>query len=744
MNDAIKELEGAAAQAPGDPAVLNRLGNAHKEAGDHARAEQCYRQALALDPGYAAAEYNLAMVLHIGDRLVEAEALFRRLVKAHPGDVEAWTHLATILCKRGRYGEGSTVYAKALELAPADPFLWMAMANAVLANAGPPEDAERFLLRAVELKPDLANAWQLLGVARRRLERGDAVAAFERALEIDPTLDEALNGLGQVLRDQGRFAEAEARFRDALRSAPASAVLWNGLGCVLFEQGRLPDAADAFRKAVRSDPGLAYAHQNLGAIHSQLGERGEALEQFGAAVNLMPADAALRESLLHELQQVCDWSRLDDLWRRQRQSLAEGDRSITPFSLLSLPSTPAEQRECAARFAAQISLSAAADRRQLAFRFTPGPRERLRIGYLSGDLHDHVMAYVMAEVFELHDRTGFEIVAYSYGPDDGSPMRKRVAAAFDRFVDVRALSHLDAASRIHADGIDILVDIKGFTEHARSGIAALRPAPVQASYMGFPATMSSDFVDYFIVDRYVVPPSQRAHYGEALAFLPDTYYANDRRRGDPDPVSRAEAGLPAEGLVFCCFNQTYKILPETFRRWMRIMAEVPGSLLWLLDTNRWAKDNLRREAETQGIEGSRLVFAPRLPAAQHLRRVAVADVFLDTLPYNAHTTATDALWAGVPVVTLPGETFPSRVAGSLLRALEVQELIATSEDEFHRMAVELAVDPARRAALRRRILDNRGRTALFDTPRFTRNLEAAYRRMWARYAAGQAPADITV
>lgn len=742
MNDAILELERAAARSPGDPAVLNRLGNAHKEAGDFARAEQCYRQVLVLDPGHAAAEYNLAMVLHLGERLVEAEALFRRLVKAHPQDVEAWTHLATILCKRGRYGEGATVYAKALEIKPLDPFLWMAMANAVLANAGPPEDAERFLLRALEIAPDLANAWQLLGVARRRLERGDAMTAFERALAIDPGLDEAVNGVGQVLRDQGRYAEAEGRFRAALSASHGSAVLWNGLGCVLFEQGRLPEAADAFRKAIGIDPGLAYAHQNLGAIHGQLGERGDALERFGAALNLMPANAALRESLLHELQQVCDWSRLDELWLRQRQSLAEGDRSITPFSLLSLPSTPAEQRACATRFAAQLSLAAAADRRQLGFRFSPGPRPRLRVGYLSGDLHDHVMAYLMAEVFELHDRTAFEVVAYSYGPDDGSPLRRRVVAAFDRFVDVRSLSHRDAAARIHADGVDILVDIKGFTEHARPGIAALRPAPVQVSYMGFPATMSADFIDYFVVDRYVVPSSQRAHYGEALAFLPDTYYANDRRRGDAEPVTRAEAGLPPEGVVFCCFNQGYKILPDTFRRWMRIMAEVPGSVLWLLETNRWAKENLRREAEAQGIEAGRIVFAPRLPAARHLRRVAVADLFLDTLPYNAHTTATDALWAGVPLLTLPGETFASRVAGSLLRALDLQDLIATSEDEFHRMAVGLATDPRRRAELRQRIRDNRDRTALFDTPRFTRNLEEAYRRMWARYEVGEGPADL--
>jgi protein O-GlcNAc transferase len=739
----IEELERAAAQAPGDAALLNRLGSAYKEAGKLERAEICYRNALAASPEHAASLYNLAMVLHLRNQLEEAEALFRRLALANRKDLEVWTHLATILCKRGRYAEGGGAYLKALELAPLDPFLWTALANTVLETGDPVEEAVRFLNRALELNPDIAGAWLLLGVARRRLRLEGVVDAFERALALDPALLEALNGIGHVLRDEGRLAEAEARYRSGLSTAPASALLWNGLGCVLFEQSRLEDASQAFLRAIALDPELAHAQQNLGAIHAQRGEREDALRCFSQALKLHPGDAAIRESLLYEMQQVCDWSRLDDLWQRQQASLAEATPAITPFSLVSLPASPSEQRRCAGRWAAQFTMIAGPERERLAFRFARGPRQKLRIGYLSADFHDHVTPYVMAELIELHDRGGFEIFAYSYGPDDGSAMRRRLLAAFDRFVDVRALTHRDAAARIHADGIDILVDLKGYTEHARTGIMALRPAPVQVNYLAYPGTMDADFIDYLIGDRYVLPPSQRAHYGEALVLMPHTFFVTDRTRGIPAPLSRAAAGLPADRFVFCCFNQTFKILPDTFSRWMRVMVEVPGSVLWLLDASRLAKENLRREAEARGVAGERLIFAPRVPAAMHLQRLAAADLCLDTLPCNAHTTAADALWAGLPVLTLPGETFASRVAGSLLTALDLQDLIAVSEDEWHRMALDLAREPGHLAALRARIREKRDAAGgLFDTPAYTRALEEAYRRMWDNFASGRPPSPI--
>jgi predicted O-linked N-acetylglucosamine transferase (SPINDLY family) len=350
----------------------------------------------------------------------------------------------------------------------------------------------------------------------------------------------------------------------------------------------------------------------------------------------------------------------------------------------------------------------------------------------------------MAEMFELHDRERFRVHAYSYGPNDGSAMRSRLERSFERFVDARAMPHAELSSAIHADGVDILVDLKGYTQHARSEVVALRPAPLQVAYMGYPGTLAAGFVDYLVADRYVIPPGYERFYGEKLVFLPGSYYVNDRLRGEGPMPPRALLGLPEEAIVFCCFNQTYKILPEVFEGWMRILQAVPGSVLWLLDTNATARQNLGREAAKRGIEPARLIFAPRVASAQHLARVAAADLFLDTRPYNAHTTATDALWVGLPVLTTAGSTFASRVAGSLLAALGMPELIAASPAEYEACAIELARSPPALASLRRKVLRQRASASLFDTARFTRNLEHAYVRMWERHLAGEPPASFDV
>jgi protein O-GlcNAc transferase len=740
MSD-IDELEQAAARSPRDAEVLNRLGNAHKDAGNLERAERCYRQALVASPDRAATVYNLAMVLHVRNQLEEAESLFRRLIQIDARDLEVWRHFATILCKRGRFGEGSGAYLKALELDPLDPYLWMGLGNAVLNTDNPVEEAIRFLNRAVELNADIAAAWLLLGVARRRLGQGDAIGAYERALELDPAMLTAVPSIAQIMLEEGRLAEAEARYRKALAGAPQAALLWNGLGCVLFEQSRLADAEQAFRRATAIDAGLAHAHQNLGAIHARRGERDQALRCFSHALSLLPNDAAIRKALLQEMQHVCAWSRLEDLWRRQQESLAHGDLSITPASLLSLPSSAAEQHQCARRHAAQLATAAAPERRRLDFQHARGVRTKLRIGYLAGDLRDGGALVAMAEVLALHDRSAFEVLGFGCDSREASAP-SRLPAGFDRFVDLRALSHGEAAARIHADGVDLLIDLAGFGEEARPGIAALRPAPVQASFLGYPGTMAADFIDYLLVDRFVVPPSQREHYGEALVFLPNSHFPYDRRLGDGAAFTRAQAGLPAEGVVFCCFSPSWKITAETFKRWMRVLAEAPDSVLWLLESNPWVAANLRREAEATGIDPQRLLFAPRLPSAEHRRRLAAADLFLDTLPYNARGSAADALWSGVPVVTLPGTTLAARTAGSLLTAHGLQELIAVSEDEWHRMVLELALQPARLASLRERIRQGRAHAPLFDVPAYTRSLEQAYQRMWANFEAGREPAPI--
>jgi protein O-GlcNAc transferase len=351
----------------------------------------------------------------------------------------------------------------------------------------------------------------------------------------------------------------------------------------------------------------------------------------------------------------------------------------------------------------------------------------------------------MAEMFERHDRSRFEVFAYSYGPDDNSPMRARLVRGFDRFTDIGARSHRDAAGLIHADEVDILVDLKGYTHHARPAIAAWRPAPVQVSYLGYPATMGADFIDYIIVDRFVVPDDQQAFFSEKLVHLPGSYQANDRRREVAAAVtSRQDCGLPAEGLVFCSFNNSYKISPAFFDIWMRLLDRVPGSVLWLLEANELVKGNLQKEAEKRGVDSNRLIFAPLVRFPEHLGRHRHADLFLDTLPCNAHTTASDALWTGLPVLTCCGDTFAGRVAGSLLTAIGLPELVTRSLAEYEQLALALARDPPRLTALRQKLQGNRHTSALFDLPELTGNIEAAYARMWQTWLSGDRPAAFSI
>jgi len=378
--------------------------------------------------------------------------------------------------------------------------------------------------------------------------------------------------------------------------------------------------------------------------------------------------------------------------------------------------------------------------------FTPDTaRHRIRLGYFSADLYHHATANLMAGLFEQHDRSCFEVIAFSFGPSKADAMRRRLEGAFDQFHDVGYLSDSGIAELATRIGIDIAIDLKGFTQHARSGIFAQRVAPLQVNYLGYPGTMAADYIDYLIADQDVIPSGHTAHYREKIVWLPHCYQVNDDRRAlADDTFNRRGAGLPEQGFVFCCFNNNWKITPAVFSLWMQLLQRVPGSVLWLLEDTPLAAANLRRAAAAHGIAAGRLVFAPRMSLDQHLARHRVADLFLDTLPYNAHTTASDALWAGLPVITRQGETFASRVAASLLKAVGLPELITASADAYLALALELANDAPRLAALHQKLADNRLVQPLFDTRLFARHIEAGYTAMWQRYQAGLPPDHITV
>jgi len=595
------------------------------------------------------------------------------------------------------------------------------------------EGAVQCYRRATAVNPNHAEAHCNLGNILRMQERyAEAEQSLTRAIQANPALANAYYNLGCLKKDQGRLNEVIENFGKALELAPQVELFYRDLSDAFFESGRLEAAEEVAVRGLMVNPGFDQLHFLLGCLYSAERKLEKAIDCFQRALFIQPEYYIAQSLMLHKLQNLCKWNGLTEQVQTLRHAVltspATEKTHIHPFHFLSLPDiTAPEQKRCAQRYAQLEFLRPNYLRHKLGFEFNRPPNDKIRLGYLSSDFYDHATARLMVEIFELHDRSRFHVTAYSYCPDDGSAMRERLESAFDDFVDIRDDSDEEAARRIYSDRVDILIDLKGHTQNSRSQILALRPAPVQVNYLGYPGTMGTDFVDYIIADRFIIPPEQFEHYSEKVVWLPDCYQPNDRSRPLPQAPARSACGLPEEGFVFCCFNQTYKITPDVFDVWCQLLKAVPDSSLWLWANEPHAENNLRQEAANRGVDPKRLVMAPTIrDAERHLARLQCADLFLDTFPVNAHTTCSDALWVGLPVVTCAGETFPSRVAGSLLTAMGVPELITCSLEDYYRLALDLASDRNKLAAIRRRIVANRDTAPLFDSRRFAGNLESLY------------------
>lgn len=554
-----------------------------------------------------------------------------------------------------------------------------------------------------------------------------------------------LNGRGIALWQRGDLQSAERVLRTALRRDPGHAGAAGNLGMVLAAQGRMDAAVAMLRSAVATDPQHAGACINLAVILHQGGAIPEAVALLRQALDIEPGNRTAHANLIKPLMDLCDWPAVAVEVERVRHERAAGVAdwadAIAPFESLLLPFTPQIQLEIARHHAAAYAAAADMDApvMQRAVNSADG-RRRLRIAYLSADFHDHATAHLSVGLYAAHDRSQFDVTGYSIGHGDGDEYRRRIEAGCDRFVDATGLSAQALARRIAADGIDILVDMKGYTGGSRPDVLARRPAPLQVSFLGYPGSMGADFIDYLVADRVVIPEGAERGYGEKPVFMPDSYQVNDgAQRIAATTPERAAHGLPARGFVFCCFNQPYKIEPEIFAAWLRILEAVPDSVLWLQAGHFVAERRLRAAAADAGVDPARLVFAPYVPKAEHLARHVHADVFLDTHVVNAHTTASDALWARVPLLTWPGETFASRVAASLLNAIGLPDCVMPSLAAYEERAIELARQPERFAELKARLVANRSTHPLFNTGDYVDALERAYRRMWVRHCAGASP-----
>lgn len=637
----------------------------------------------------------------------EALECYERALQVKPGYAEALNDRGRLLLDLGRLDDALASCDGALQVRPDFAEAFYSRGNVLLALARPQEALASYE-RALQLKPDYADAHYNRGVVLQRLKRAeDALAAYDRALELKPDDAEALNNRGNVLVDLRRPDLALASYERALSFAPGYVNARYNLGLAFQEVNRPDEAARCYRQVLETVADYPFA----------------------------------KGKLLHAKMLSCDWAGLSTLADSVEDDLRAGKKSAEPFGYQAISRSAGNLRRCAEIFAAE--------------NFPPAPQRlwngerydnsRIRVGYVSGEFRQQATAILIAGLFERHDKSRFELFALDNGWDDESDIRGRINRAFDTVMDISRMDDAAAAAAIRRERIDILVNLNGYFGRERQGIFRHKPCPIQVNYLGFPGTLGAGYMDYILADGHVIPPDHEAFYVEKVVRLPDSYQANDSERRIAEPVlTRGDAGLPATGFVFCCFNNNYKLTPEVFDVWMRLLRNVGGSVLWLLEDNATAARNLRAEAARRDVAPERIVFAGRLSPDQHLARHRLADLFLDTLPYNAHTTASDALWAGLPLLTCTGTTFPGRVAGSLLAAVGLPELITPNLERYEALAFELATTPARHSNIRENLARNRTTRPLFDTERFRRHVESAYVTMWERCQRGESPASFNV
>lgn len=763
------------ARDPRNAGALHLLGLVHLQRGDLRSSRELIAESIRLDSRNAVSRNNLgAVLLQLGEH-GEALAAFDGAVALKPDYAEAINNSGNALVALGRHAEALGRYDRASSLG-LDVATLHVNRGIALHGLGRLDDALASYDRAISISPGSVDAHVNRAETLRRLGRhAEAIESCDLAIGLDGQRPEAHVNRGAALVATGRLEEALESFDRAIAAAPGSAVAHRNRGDVLIRLGRITAALESLDRALSLAPGdpdalldratalleserygeaitacdralavgvdRAELHFDRGLALVGLGRHEEALASVERALALdprLPYAAGMRLDLRMRL---CQWDGFPAEFEAIVGSTLRGERCVTPLTILSVPAPARAQLECARTYA-RHKYPAVADASNAARAFT---HERIRIGYFSSDFRDHPVAHLLSEVLERHDRSRFEITAFSTRPSARDPWRDRIERGVDRFVDVSAMDDASVARLAHGFEIDIAVDLNGFTLGARTGIFARRCAPVQVNYLGFPGTSGADYFEYLVADATVVPEDHEPFYTERIVRLPHCYAPSDSTKPISDRrFSRAELGLPDHGTVFCSFNSPHKITPDVFEVWMRLLLKSPGSCLWLRGASPSVEGNLRVHARELGVSASRLVFAPPVDLAEHFSRHRAADLFLDTFHYNAHTTANDALWAGLPVITRMGDTFASRVASSMLRAIGLPELIAHTIPEYEALALELSSSPARLADIRAKLAAHRDAFPLFDTARFVRHLETAFLRMHERRVAGLAPESFAV
>jgi predicted O-linked N-acetylglucosamine transferase (SPINDLY family) len=748
-NDSILALEligQALAIKPDYAEAWNNRGYAYNELMSYEEALASYDRALEIKFDYAEAWNNRGNTLNNLKRYEEALASYDGALEITPDFAEAWNNRGYALNNLKCYEEALVSYDKALAIKPDYVAAW-SNRGVVLNNFKRYEEALASYDRAIQIRPNYREIeieiWSNRGVALNKLKRyEEALASYDRAIEIQPDYAEAWSNRGSVLSDLKRHEEALANCDRAIAIKSEYPEAWSNRGNAYNELKRYEEALASFDRALEIKPDFALVWSNRGYALNNLKRHEEAIASLERSIEFNPNTEFALGELVHTQMKICDWTNLEQRLQTIEDGIMDGNTVSRPFEILGLFDRPELQRQCAAIYAKQELRQTS----QLGVIAKKTKGAKIRIGYFSMDFWAHPVSQLMVEIIELHDRTRFEIYAFSFGLDTKDLMRQRMERAFDKFFDVKNHSELEIARLAREQAIDIAIDLGGYTKDSRPQIFAERAAPLQINYLGYPGTLASECTDYFMGDRITIPDDNYKYFSEKIIFLPNSFQPNPSQRPiEAKDVSRQSYKLPETGFIFCCFNNTWKITPDVFESWIRILKKVEDSILWLSDTHPIAKRNILAAFTANNIHLSRIVFAEKLPSlADHLQRYLKANLFLDTFPYCAHTTASDALWAGLPVLTRLGESFVSRGAASQLSSIGLPELVTNSHHAYESLAIELATNPEKLLALKAKLASNRTTTPLFNTPLLTQHIEAAYRAIYDRYHTGLLPDHIYV
>ena len=684
---------------------------------------------------------NYGAILHSQGKRKEAIEFYKRAVSLRPDNVDAYTNMALAYQEQGSLDEAIKSYKKVILINPKYIEAYNNI-GAAYQEKREMKEAIEFYKKVLSINPEYAEAYNNIAVSytdQGNLE--EAIEACEKALLLKPDYADAYYNLGNIfLAEHGKLKDAIEAYKKALSLKPDYADAYNNMGYALKDQGKLKEAIEAYEKALSIKPDYADAYINMGIAYSDQDKLKDAIAFYEKALVFEADCAAARGQKLHQQSHICDWTAVD----ADSSYFAELGviyKDVSPFSMLSIEDAPDRHRLRSELYARERILQ-----KPLPAIVKPSKvRKRLRIGYFSTDFKEHPVAYLIAKVLEQHNRDAFEVFGYCLHSNKESPLRRRLINSFDYFFEAKGISDKDVALKAREDGIDIAIDLNGYTQDARPGIFAYRAAPIQINYLGYPGTLGAEFMDYIVADKYLIPPDSEKHFNEKKIYLPNTYMpTDDGREISSKEISRSEMGLPEDAFVFCCFNNNYKITSSEFDIWMRLLKKIDKSVLWLRQSNQFSHINIRNEAERRNVDPSRIVFAKRAPMDEHLARQKLADLFIDTFAFNAHTTTTEALWAGLPVITKAGKGFAARVAGSLLNAIGLPELITETEQDYEALALEIATHPDHLKQIKAKLNTNRLSKPLFDTKQYTYHLETAYKMAYNDYLNQQKVENIFV